>query len=181
MKRRSILLLTAWLCACQPKFRAREELPEQKAEPPRGAHRPPSDSPAINGAEEAVQVDEALYQRVEWKQLRGLNVSTGKVSEATAKLLNASVHLTGYMVPFDDESETVSEFLFVPGAGMCIHLPPPPPNQIILVILASGATTRVHWSQPIELFGQLESMQTDSPYGAVGWQIMASAARVRND
>ena len=38
------------------------------------------------------------------------------------------------MVPLDvdyGEAETVSEFVLVPSAGMCMHVPPPPPNQML--------------------------------------------------
>ena len=42
------------------------------------------------------------------------------------------------MVPLEfdyGEGLTVEEFVLVPDAGMCIHVPPPPPNQMIFVKL----------------------------------------------
>ena len=37
------------------------------------------------------------------------------------------------MVPLEDDLDVVTEFLLVPYAGACIHVPPPPPNQIVYV------------------------------------------------
>ena len=50
---------------------------------------------------------------------------------ATVSELNGiNIRLTGFMVPLDvdfGEAETVTEFVLVPSAGMCMHVPPPPP------------------------------------------------------
>jgi hypothetical protein len=43
------------------------------------------------------------------------------------------VRLSGYVVPLKHEGTRVSEFLLVPYAGACIHVPPPPQNQIVHV------------------------------------------------
>ena len=44
------------------------------------------------------------------------------------------VRLPGFVTPFEfSESGKVTEFLFVPYFGACIHTPPPPPNQIVYV------------------------------------------------
>jgi len=43
------------------------------------------------------------------------------------------VRLSGYVVPLKFSGGGVEEFLLVPYAGACIHVPPPPKNQIVLV------------------------------------------------
>ncbi|MEM9421298.1 MAG: DUF3299 domain-containing protein [Pseudomonadota bacterium] len=44
------------------------------------------------------------------------------------------VRLPGFIVPLDFEAEgNLSNFLFVPYFGACIHTPPPPPNQVVFV------------------------------------------------
>ena len=49
------------------------------------------------------------------------------------------VRIPGYLVPLEFSSPLVaSEFLLVPVAGACIHMPPPPANQIIRVSYPEG-------------------------------------------
>lgn len=49
------------------------------------------------------------------------------------------IRIPGFVVPLEfDDFETITQFLFVPYFGACIHLPPPPPNQIILVNSPQG-------------------------------------------
>ena len=58
------------------------------------------------------------------------------------------VAISGFMVPLRYEDAQVSQFLLVPYAGACIHVPPPPPNQIILV----------DSTEPVEASGLLEAV-----------------------
>jgi hypothetical protein len=58
------------------------------------------------------------------------------------------VTISGFMVPLLFDADRVSQFLLVPYAGACIHVPPPPPNQIILVDSA----------EPVEASGMLEAV-----------------------
>jgi hypothetical protein len=68
---------------------------------------------------------------------------------ATVPELNGQeVTISGFMVPLRFEADRVSQFLLVPYAGACIHVPPPPPNQIILVDSA----------EPVETSGLLEAV-----------------------
>lgn len=49
------------------------------------------------------------------------------------------VKVPGFIVPLVRISyEKVSEFLLVPYAGACVHVPPPPPNQVIYVKIPEG-------------------------------------------
>ncbi|MEA1049504.1 DUF3299 domain-containing protein [Lamprobacter modestohalophilus] len=43
------------------------------------------------------------------------------------------VRLPGFVVPLENDEDSISEFLLVPYFGACIHVPPPPANQTILV------------------------------------------------
>ena len=58
------------------------------------------------------------------------------------------VTISGFMVPLLFDADRVSQFLLVPYAGACIHVPPPPPNQIILV----------ESNEPVETSGMLEAI-----------------------
>jgi hypothetical protein len=72
-------------------------------------------------------------------------LDTGGVVPA---LNGQEVTISGFMVPLRFEADRVSQFLLVPYAGACIHVPPPPPNQIILVDSA----------EPVEASGLLEAV-----------------------
>ena len=51
-------------------------------------------------------------------------------------VLQRPVRLPGYVVPpLANAQDGLTEFLFVPYYGACIHVPPPPPNQIVHVVL----------------------------------------------
>jgi len=52
------------------------------------------------------------------------------------------VRLSGYVVPLKFSGGGVEEFLLVPYAGACIHVPPPPKNQIVLVTSAKPIDAR---------------------------------------
>ena len=74
-------------------------------------------------------------------------------------LVGKKIRIDGFMVPLDfdyGEALTVEEFVLVPDAGMCIHVPPPPPNQMILVKLKSPEKVRFMY-QPIAIEGVLKN------------------------
>tara|TARA_R110002124_G_scaffold286189_1_gene466296 strand:+ start:682 stop:1194 length:513 start_codon:yes stop_codon:yes gene_type:complete len=48
-------------------------------------------------------------------------------------LNGAYIRMPGYMLPLQTSGSGVTEFILVPYAGACIHVPPPPPNQLVLV------------------------------------------------
>jgi uncharacterized protein len=64
------------------------------------------------------------------------------------ELNGEEVTISGFMVPLRFDADRVSQFLLVPYAGACIHVPPPPPNQIILVDSV----------EPVETSGLLEAV-----------------------
>ena len=111
--------------------------------------------------------------RVDWKLLRGLNYRTGEVAADLKKFDGQQVRIPGYMVPLDDESEKVSEFLLVPYVGACIHTPPPPPNQIVLVTMEASRKVSVSFWDPFWANGKLEISKSKSPYGDVSFRLKA--------
>ena len=86
-----------------------------------------------------------------------------KVEEAglkfNKKILGKKISIDGFMVPLDfdyGEALEVNEFVLVPDAGMCIHVPPPPPNQMILVKLQKPERVR-YMFQPILVEGVIKN------------------------
>lgn len=170
----TLTLLSLALAACGPTYRAVEvstETNRPKAADAKGVELPIDES----GGPKPVSLDG--FKRMEWKTLRTLDVKTGKASTELSSFTGANIKISGFMVPFDDEDEQVTEFLLVPQAGMCIHTPPPPPNQIILVEVATGGANRVEWDKEVSVFGQFQIVDGNSPYGKTGFKISAVRAR----
>jgi hypothetical protein len=178
--------LAVYLIPSQPKLVLKEvgiESPAPNA--PLAAkpdHRRPDRNAAADAFEEKASGQAPLsldhYKSLEWRVLRGLDTKTGDANAAVKSLEGGSIKISGYMVPFDDDEERVTQFLLVPVAGMCIHLPPPPPNQIVLVEMSSGEAKLVEWNRQVHVYGLLEIAPSQSPYGAVSYKIAAQAARV---
>lgn len=50
------------------------------------------------------------------------------------------IEIAGFMVPLKTKGSSVTQFLLVPEAGQCIHVPPPPLNQTLLVEMPENPT-----------------------------------------
>ncbi len=75
------------------------------------------------------------------------------------EIIGKKIRIDGFMVPLDfdyGEVLTVEEFVLVPDAGMCIHVPPPPPNQMIFIKLNKPEKVRYMY-QPIAVEGILKN------------------------
>lgn len=75
------------------------------------------------------------------------------------EIIGKKIRIDGFMVPLDfdyGEVLTVEEFVLVPDAGMCIHVPPPPPNQMIFIKLKKPEKVRYMY-QPIAVEGILKN------------------------
>ena len=106
---------------------------------------------------------------VGWSTLKTLT-STAAPSPARA-LDKKTVAVPGFMVPLEDDADQVTEFLLVPFAGACIHVPPPPPNQMIYVKLKGGQKAKMSFTEPIIVSGQLHVSTVQSPYGDVSFNM----------
>ena len=87
-----------------------------------------------------------------------------------------SIEIAGFMVPIEVQGEKVSQFLLVPEAGQCIHIPPPPLNQTLLVDTTTTPTPLRDLYQPIIVSGRLsvgtQSFEiADSGYSLVAAEI----------
>ena len=101
--------------------------------------------PKDGGSDEMWQ-DKKFLKKIE---LAGLKINK--------KLIGKKIKLYGFMVPLKTdftESLMVKEFVLVPSAGMCIHVPPPPPNQMIFVKLNKLEKAR-YMHKPISVEGIL--------------------------
>ncbi len=110
---------------------------------------------------------------VNWQTLQTLNFSIPVSQQKGAVLLldKKCVSIPGFMVPLEDDLDQVTEFLLVPYAGACIHVPPPPPNQIVYVKMSTNAKVQVTFTDPILVTGILHISTVQSPYGAVSYDL----------
>ena len=124
-----------------------------------------------HGADNAVTVG--------WGQLQTLNTDLplAKQSSAAQKFDGKMVNIPGFMVPLEDDLDHVDEFLLVPYAGACIHVPPPPPNQMVYVKMNGATKIHVTWTDPIIVTGQLKISTVVSPYGDVSYEMSALSVK----
>ncbi len=110
------------------------------------------------------------YRPIDWRILRGLDMKTGEISEELKAFDGQLVKIPGFIVPLEDNSNQVSEFLLVPSPQACIHVPPPPANQMIYVRMKEPFAfkwgTRAIWAH-----GRLSFKSTESPYGKISFEL----------
>jgi hypothetical protein len=86
-------------------------------------------------------------------EFQGQLDAAGKVIDPS--LEGQTIEIAGFMVPIEVTGEAVSQFLLVPEAGQCIHVPPPPLNQTLLVDTTSKPTQLRDLYQPVIVSGRL--------------------------
>ena len=85
-----------------------------------------------------------------------------------------SVEIAGFMVPIEVKGEKVLQFLLVPEAGQCIHVPPPPLNQTLFVDTTTTPTPLRDLYQPIIVRGRLAVGTQSFEIADSGYSLAAS-------
>lgn len=93
-------------------------------------------------------------QPVQWQDLRPSAAT--EMSSTKSPFVDREIEIKGYLLPVDREGDDVYEFLLVPVAGACSHMPSPPPNQIIHVSLRTPYAAREIY-EPVAVRGILKS------------------------
>jgi len=91
-----------------------------------------------------------------------------------ADLDGAAVRIPGYVVPLEESSRGLKEFLLVPYFGACIHSPPPPSNQIIHVRL-QRPRPGVHAMDAVWISGEIHGQRSASSMGISSYAMSAVA------
>ena len=78
------------------------------------------------------------------------------------------ISLEGYATPLAFDEYKVTELLFVPYKGACIHVPPPPANQIIYVKSVTGLDMDDLYF-PMTLIGVLRANSVSTVMAEVGY------------
>lgn len=108
---------------------------------------------------------------VEWSTLRELDLGTGAASPQLKKIDGQRVRIPGFIVPLEDNMDSVSEFLLVPSPTACIHTPPPPANQMVHVRMAGGRKASRSFG-PVWLQGRLRITDVAGPYGKSSFEVL---------
>jgi uncharacterized protein len=108
--------------------------------------------------------------KILWRDLEKFDPYIEEIPDRLKQLSGKIVRIPGYMVPLEDDQTQVSEFLLVPYAGACIHVPPPPANQMVWVKMAGGRPLAFTWD-PIWIEGEFMITESNSPYGKVAFQM----------
>lgn len=111
----------------------------------------------------------AFATEVDWRLLGEMDYVTGKTSGDLQSLDGKSVRIPGFMVPLEDEQKEVKEFLLVPSAQACVHVPPPPPNQMVYVKMKKSAEAAFG---PIWVYGTLKITPIRSMYGEASFELI---------
>lgn len=105
---------------------------------------------------------------VTWDMLGQLDYISGNASPELKAQDGQKVKIPGFMVPLEDSSKSVSEFLLVPSPQACIHVPPPPPNQMVYIQMKRG--TEIAFG-PIWVYGTLHLTSKKHMYGESSFEL----------
>jgi uncharacterized protein len=130
---------------------------------------------AMVGVSEA-SADSDKVPTLMWEDLQQLDLRTGNMPASLKKLDGTVVRVPGFVIPLEDNEQSVSEFLLVPYPLACIHVPAPPPNLIVHVKMDKGKKVAFDFYAPVWAQGRLkiqntQNMYTESSYFMTGLAI----------
>ena len=108
---------------------------------------------------------------LKWEHLLTLDYKTGTAPDELKMYDGKRVKIGGFVVPLSDDFSMLDEFLLVPDAQSCIHIPPPPPNLIVQSTLETPLSIDDVFN-PAWITGILKIEQTESQYGSAGFKMV---------
>lgn len=104
------------------------------------------------------------------------------IFDENATKLNAALHgayvrLPGFIIPIEQSSDGVTEFVLVPYVGACIHTPPPPPNQLVLVRAIDPWPGDNLWD-PVWVEGRMSTQLMTTEVAETGYALTAEKIEV---
>ena len=111
-------------------------------------------------------------QELTWQDLSELDYRSGQAPPQLMKLNGSRLRIPGFIVPLEDSQGETNEFLLVPDAQSCIHMPPPPPNQIVYVKMKGGKHVVNRWL-PVWMTGTFLSTLRSNATGRlrIAWTV----------
>ncbi|MBI2601430.1 MAG: DUF3299 domain-containing protein [Deltaproteobacteria bacterium] len=121
--------------------------------------------------QETEQVQDSAPTVVRWQVLQKLDYKNNKIEDESLRaVINKKVRVPGFAVPLSDNLRSVSDFLLVPNAMACIHVPAPPPNLIVFVSLPDPLSIE-RLVGPLWIEGILRIKATQSIYGSSSYEM----------
>lgn len=114
---------------------------------------------------------------IDWKNLAELDYMTQVASDGLKAKDKTRVKIPGFMVPLEDNSKKVTEFLLVPSPQACIHVPAPPPNQMVYVKMKDGTPAAFG---PIWVYGEFHITTKKSQYGEASFELIGDTVEPYN-
>lgn len=118
--------------------------------------------------------DDAAYKNevveIDWRKMQELDVKTKAAPDWFKNLNGKLVKLPGYAVPLDDNMKEIREFIMVPDAMSCIHVPPPPANMTVYVKMTEPIVYN-SYQRAVWITGQLLIEDTKSEKANAAWKI----------
>lgn len=105
-----------------------------------------------------------------WPDLRQLDFKTKQAPESLKQHDRRKVRIPGFVVPLEDNAGEFAEFLLVPDAQACVHVPPPPANQMVHVKMKSGEKLKPVYG-PVWVEGILRIVDVESVYGTASYEM----------
>lgn len=112
--------------------------------------------------------DSSKMTTLMWENLAELDFKNGTAPKKLLDVSGTKVRIPGFIVPLEDNSKKVGEFLLVPYAQACIHVPAPPPNQMVHVQMENGKFAE-NSPFPVWVEGILNLKEKDSTYGKASY------------
>ncbi len=109
-------------------------------------------------------------QKISWDLLYKLDYKTGEMPPEVKAIDGQRVRMAGFIVPLSDDYSVLDEFLLVPDAQACIHVPPPPPNLIIHVHLLKPIP-RDKVTNPSWVIGTIKVQMSESIHGEASYRM----------
>ncbi len=116
----------------------------------------------------------STVQKISWDLLYKLDYKTGQMPDEVKAIDGQRVRMAGFIVPLSDDYTVLSEFLLVPDAQACIHVPPPPPNLIIHVHLKEPIP-RDKVTNPAWVVGTIKIQLSESIHGESSYRMEAES------
>lgn len=110
--------------------------------------------------------------KIDWEMLYQYNYKTGKGPKSLLSLHGKLVKIPGFIVPLSDDYTELTEFLVVPDAQACVHVPPPPPNLILAAKLRKSVPIN-EVSNPSWIIGIFKIEKSESKHGGSAYKIDA--------
>lgn len=113
-----------------------------------------------------------LIPEISWNLLYKYDYQNSTGPDDLMALDGKLVKIPGYIVPLTDDYTQLDEFLLVPDAQSCIHVPPPPPNLIVAVTLREPVPMEEVYN-PSWIYGIFKIEESYSIHGGSSYKMDA--------